>query len=64
MNPYLLLKILLRQWKGFTKVHDNGNIHLHTVINKGDIEKGFKESDLIIENEYRTGRQEHAYLVN
>jgi len=45
-----------------TKVHDNGNIHLHTVINKGDIEKGFKEADLIIENEYRTGRQEHAYL--
>ncbi|MGC9089806.1 MAG: xanthine dehydrogenase family protein molybdopterin-binding subunit [Caldisericia bacterium] len=45
-----------------TKVHENGNIHLHTVINKGDIEKGFREADLIIENEYRTGRQEHAYL--
>ncbi|NLI56557.1 xanthine dehydrogenase family protein molybdopterin-binding subunit [bacterium] len=48
--------------KDSPKVHDNGNIHLHTVINKGDIEKGFKESDLIIENEYKTGRQEHAYL--
>ncbi len=44
------------------KVHESGNIHLHTVIKKGDIEKGFKEADLIIENEYRTGRQEHAYL--
>ncbi len=44
------------------KVHENGNIHLHTVINKGDIDKGFSEADLIIENEYRTGRQEHAYL--
>lgn len=44
------------------KVHDSGNVHLHTVIKKGDIEKGFKEADLIIENEYRTGRQEHAYL--
>ncbi|MCX8095546.1 MAG: molybdopterin-dependent oxidoreductase [Caldisericia bacterium] len=44
------------------KVHDSGNIHLHTVIRKGDIERGFKEADLIIENEYRTGRQEHAYL--
>jgi len=44
------------------KVHRDGNIHLHTVINKGDIDKGFGEADLIIENEYRTGRQEHAYL--
>ena len=44
------------------KVHEKGNIHLHTVINKGDIDKGFSEADLIIENEYRTGRQEHAYL--
>ena len=44
------------------KVHRDGNIHLHTVINKGDINKGFDEADLIIENEYRTGRQEHAYL--
>ncbi|RLD14738.1 MAG: xanthine dehydrogenase family protein molybdopterin-binding subunit [Caldiserica bacterium] len=44
------------------KVHRDGNIHLHTVINKGDINKGFGEADLIIENEYRTGRQEHAYL--
>ena len=44
------------------KVHDSGNIHLHTVVKKGDIERGFREADLIIENEYRTGRQEHAYL--
>ncbi|MGQ9844613.1 MAG: xanthine dehydrogenase family protein molybdopterin-binding subunit [Caldisericia bacterium] len=48
--------------KDSPKVHESGNIHLHTVINKGDIQKGFKEADLIIENEYRTGRQEHAYL--
>ncbi|HOK18171.1 MAG TPA: molybdopterin-dependent oxidoreductase [Caldisericia bacterium] len=48
--------------KDSPKVHENGNIHLHTKIDKGDIEKGFKEADLIIENEYRTGRQEHAYL--
>jgi len=48
--------------KDSPKVHENGNIHLHTKIDKGNIEKGFKEADLIIENEYRTGRQEHAYL--
>lgn len=44
------------------KVHKDGNIHLHTVIDKGDIKKGVAEADLIVENEYRTGRQEHAYL--
>ncbi|MDI6860666.1 MAG: molybdopterin-dependent oxidoreductase [Caldisericia bacterium] len=44
------------------KVHESGNIHLHTVVKKGDVEKGFREADLIVENEYRTGRQEHAYL--
>lgn len=48
--------------KDSPKIHKDGNIHLHTVIKKGDIEKGFKEADLIVENEYRTGRQEHAYL--
>lgn len=48
--------------EGSPKVHESGNIHLHTVIKKGDIKKGFEEADLIIENEYRTGRQEHAYL--
>jgi CO/xanthine dehydrogenase Mo-binding subunit len=48
--------------KNSPKVHEGGNIHLHTIVKKGDIEKGFKEADLIIENEYKTGRQEHAYL--
>lgn len=44
------------------KVHDNGNVLLHTEIKKGNIEKGFEDSDLIIENTYYTGRQEHAFL--
>jgi len=29
---------------------------------KGDIKNGFKESDIIIENEYRLPAQEHAYI--
>ena len=31
-------------------------------IIKGDINKGFKEADFILENEYHTPYQEHAYL--
>ncbi len=31
-------------------------------IRKGDVEAGFKEADVIVESEYRTPAQEHAYL--
>lgn len=44
------------------KVHENGNVHLHTEIKRGDIVRAFKEADLIVENIYYTGRQEHAFL--
>ena len=44
------------------KIHESGNVHLHTEIKRGDPENAFKEADLIIENTYYTGRQEHAFL--
>jgi xanthine dehydrogenase D subunit len=44
------------------KVHEEGNIQLHTEITRGDIDAAFKEADLIVENTYYTGRQEHAFL--
>ncbi len=31
-------------------------------ILKGDLDAGFAEADLVVEGEYRTGPQEHAYL--
>ncbi|MGB5987101.1 MAG: molybdopterin cofactor-binding domain-containing protein, partial [Desulfobacterales bacterium] len=34
----------------------------HHKIRRGDIEKGFAESDLIIEEEFRTQHVEHAYI--
>ncbi len=48
--------------KASVKVHDAGNVHLHTKIERGDVERGFEESDLIVEHTYYTGRQEHAFL--
>ncbi len=33
---------------------------MHVV--KGDVERGFAEADVVIEGEYRTGYQEHAYM--
>jgi len=34
----------------------------HYQIRKGDIEEGFRDADVIIEGEYNTPSQEHAYL--
>ncbi|MEN6387618.1 MAG: molybdopterin cofactor-binding domain-containing protein, partial [Candidatus Cryosericum sp.] len=44
------------------KVHDKGNVCLHTLITKGDVEQGLREADLVIEHEYRTPRQAHVPL--
>lgn len=38
------------------------NIFHHNKIRKGDVEKAFAEADVIVEGEYRTPAQEHAYL--
>ena len=38
------------------------NIFYHPRIRKGNVEKGFEEADVIVEQEYRTPAQEHAYL--
>jgi CO/xanthine dehydrogenase Mo-binding subunit len=38
------------------------NICVHYRIRKGDIDEGFKRADVIVESEYRTPVQEHAYL--
>jgi len=43
-------------------IHGGGNLAAYNKIRKGDVEKGFRESDIIIEGEYNTQRVEHAYL--
>ena len=47
------------------RVHEeigDSNICVHYKIRKGDIEAGFAQADVIVEGEYRTPVQEHAYL--
>ncbi len=44
------------------KIHEKGNIKSTFTLNYGDINKGFKESDVIIEGKYELPYQEHAYL--
>ena len=49
---------------GATQVHPvyASNILKHIPIRKGDVAKGFAQADVIIESEYHTPAQEHAYL--
>src|SRR5215216_2567694 len=47
------------------RVHEeigDSNICVHYKIRKGDVEQGFANADVIVESEYRTPVQEHAYL--
>jgi len=39
-----------------------GNLICHHQIRKGDVEAAWAEADVIVESEYRTPAQEHAYL--
>lgn len=39
------------------------NVFCHYQIRKGDVAAGFAKADVIIESEYRTPAQEHAYLA-
>ena len=49
---------------GAPVVHDYApdNVTKHIPIRKGDIERGFAQSDLVIEQDYETQAIEHAYL--
>ena len=49
---------------GAPVIHDYApdNLVKHIPVRKGDIEKGFAEADLIIEDEFGTQQVEHAYL--
>lgn len=40
----------------------DSNIFCHYRIRKGDVVEAFKRSDVVVEGEYRTPAQEHAYL--
>ncbi len=48
---------------GETKLPIKNNIACHRQVDEGDIEKGFKEADLIVEKEFKTGRVYHGNQV-
>ena len=51
--------------EGAPLVHEgqlDGNIMQHTKVRKGDVEAGFAESYLVVENTFETQRVDHAYI--
>jgi CO/xanthine dehydrogenase Mo-binding subunit len=48
--------------EGAPKIHEKGNLLLHSRTRKGDIEKGFARADVIVENTYQTQVVDHAYI--
>ncbi|MGB5844734.1 MAG: molybdopterin cofactor-binding domain-containing protein [Anaerolineales bacterium] len=44
------------------KLHTGGNLLKHIKVNKGDIEQGFKQSDVIYEETFFTPSYEHAFM--
>lgn len=49
---------------GVTLLHPerDSNVFCHYRIRKGDVDEAFSKADVIVEGEYRTPVQEHAYL--
>lgn len=41
-------------------VHEGGNLFQHTKVRKGDLDRGIRESDVIVEGTYRTQRMDHV----
>ena len=48
--------------EGAPLVHESGNLLKHIKVNKGDIEKGFEEAEVIFEDTYYTPTFEHAFM--
>ncbi len=61
--PYVLNPLEALERKDVL-VHEEvgSNIAFRTKVRKGNVEEGFSEADVIVENEYRTHHQDHVYL--
>lgn len=48
--------------EGAPLIHEKGNLLLHSKIRKGNVDQGFSQADVIVENTYRTHVVDHAYM--
>jgi len=48
--------------EGAPRVHDKGNLLKHIKVSKGDIEAGFADADLILDETYETPTMDHVFM--
>ncbi len=47
---------------GASPVHGEGNILEHIKVRKGDVERGFSQAEIVVENEFWTPSGDHCFL--
>ncbi|HSK86878.1 MAG TPA: molybdopterin cofactor-binding domain-containing protein, partial [Anaerolineales bacterium] len=60
-QPVITNPVQARQ-EGVPQIHENGNLLKHIKVRKGDMEKGFKEADVILEHTFHTPTTDHAFI--
>ncbi len=61
LQPVITNPVMARQ-EGQPQLHPNGNLLKHIKVRKGDMEKGFAESDVILDHTFHTQTTDHAFL--
>src|SRR4030095_8611846 len=61
LQPVITNPVQARQ-KDVPQIHEKGNLLKHIKVRKGDMEKGFAESDVILEHVFHTPTTDHAFL--
>ena len=61
LQPVITNPVQARQ-EGVPQLHEKGNLLKHIKVRKGDMEKGFAESDIVLEHTFHTAITDHAFL--
>jgi xanthine dehydrogenase molybdenum-binding subunit len=61
LQPVITNPVQARQ-EGVPQLHENGNLLKHIKVRKGDIDKGFAESDVVLEHTFHTPTTDHAFI--
>jgi len=61
LQPVITNPVQARQ-EGVPQIHEKGNLLKHIKVRKGDMDKGFAESDVILEHTFHTATTDHAFI--
>jgi xanthine dehydrogenase molybdenum-binding subunit len=61
LQPIITNPVQARQ-EGVPQIHEKGNLLKHIKVRKGDMERGFAESDVILEHTFHTPIYDHAFI--